>query len=126
MFFVQDVEVRWNSTYTMLVSFIENRDAIDLLSLESEEYPAISFTEWAIMESVVFVLKPIYLATMDLQNRATTIACVIPMFRTVLFKLGQKQDNKLSLNAFRGMVAAGLRQRMIGWEDNKYFFFVIL
>uniref|UniRef100_A0A915DP06 BED-type domain-containing protein n=2 Tax=Ditylenchus dipsaci TaxID=166011 RepID=A0A915DP06_9BILA len=116
----KDVEIRWNSTYKMFFSFVQNRQAVSLLSQQADVYPAFDAIEWSIMESIIDMLKPVYLSTMELQNRRTTIASVIPMYQTVLFKLRQPQTNSLFLTASRNAIISGLESRMIGWGDNKY------
>uniref|UniRef100_A0A915DWP0 BED-type domain-containing protein n=2 Tax=Ditylenchus dipsaci TaxID=166011 RepID=A0A915DWP0_9BILA len=116
----KDVEIRWNSTYKMFSSFVQNRQAVSLLSQQADVYPAFDAIEWSIMESIIDMLKPVYLSTMELQNRRTTIASVIPMYQTVLFKLRQPRTNSLFLTASRNAIISGLESRMIGWGDNKY------
>uniref|UniRef100_A0A915EEH7 BED-type domain-containing protein n=1 Tax=Ditylenchus dipsaci TaxID=166011 RepID=A0A915EEH7_9BILA len=116
----KDVEIRWNSTYKMFSSFVQNRQAVSLLSQQADLYPAFDAIEWSIMESIIDMLKPVYLSTMELQNRRTTIASVIPMYQTVLFKLRQPRTNSLFLTASRNAIISGLESRMIGWGDNKY------
>uniref|UniRef100_A0A915DXC9 Uncharacterized protein n=1 Tax=Ditylenchus dipsaci TaxID=166011 RepID=A0A915DXC9_9BILA len=70
--------------------------AVSLLSQQANVYPAFDAIEWSIMESIIDMLKPVYLSTMELQNRRTTIASVIPMYQTVLFKLQQPQTKSFS------------------------------
>ncbi|KAI3419109.1 hypothetical protein GPALN_006868 [Globodera pallida] len=79
-FSMNDVEVRWNSTFTMLRSLLENRRALAILSQE-ENLPKFSENEWDLMQAIVQVLEPIYLATKEIESRRCTISSCVPIMK---------------------------------------------
>lgn len=80
---IKNIETRWNSTYLMLNRFLKNKDAISILTHEDFSLPKISLVEWDILESVVDLLKPLYIATQELQSRKATIATVLPIYKVI-------------------------------------------
>uniref|UniRef100_A0A915DQY9 Uncharacterized protein n=1 Tax=Ditylenchus dipsaci TaxID=166011 RepID=A0A915DQY9_9BILA len=66
--------------------------------------PVLTEVDWALIESLLNVLAPIYAATMELQARKTTISCVIPMYRSLVHSL-KKAKGVAMLDAFRAKIA---------------------
>uniref|UniRef100_A0A915ERD5 Uncharacterized protein n=1 Tax=Ditylenchus dipsaci TaxID=166011 RepID=A0A915ERD5_9BILA len=61
----------------------------------ADVYPAFDAIEWSIMESIIDMLKPVYLSTIELQNRRTTIASVIRCIKQFSSNSGSREQTAL-------------------------------
>lgn len=116
----QQVDVRWNSTYLMLERFISNKAAISLLVLDLEDLPHLSPMDWSAMEAILAVLKPIFVATQELQSRRTSIASVIPIYRSLVHILKKPGNSaEFNLENVRQAIANKMDTLMLGWRNNR-------
>ena len=81
---LQDVETRWNSTYLMLERLLEQRNAINLYSVQRGGIDSLSVSEWALSERVVKILKPFYAATLEISSDDASISILIPMVSNLI------------------------------------------
>ncbi|GBP96418.1 Zinc finger BED domain-containing protein 4 [Eumeta japonica] len=63
---IQDVEVKWNSTYNMLERLLEQKTAVNLYSVKHDRIDTLSSSDWELMKNLTQVLKFFYEATLDL------------------------------------------------------------
>ncbi|KAL3125558.1 hypothetical protein niasHT_009691 [Heterodera trifolii] len=116
---IKDVEVRWNSTYLMLKSLLENRRVLSILSQE-ENLPKFTEIEWEMISAIVEVLEPMYLATLEIENRRCSISSCVPIVTTIIRHLECNANRpQIQLNEFRKAISDGLKFRMAkaGWEQ---------
>ena len=76
---LQDVETRWNSTYLMLERLVEQRQAINLFSVQRGGIESLSIAEWELAGRVVKILRPFYTATLEICADDACISLVIPL-----------------------------------------------
>lgn len=84
---VQDVEVRWNSTYMMMERLLEQKNAINLYSVEHGKIETLSSEEWANVKHLTNVLKFFYEATLQLSFDDACISIIIPLISLLNRKL---------------------------------------
>ncbi|KAL3116669.1 hypothetical protein niasHT_000747 [Heterodera trifolii] len=116
---IKDVEVRWNSTYLMLKSLLENRRVLSILS-QDENLPKFTEIEWEMISAIVEVLEPMYLATLEIENRRCSISSCVPIVTTIIRHLECNANRpQIQLNEFRKAISDGLKFRMAkaGWEQ---------
>ncbi|KAL3112006.1 hypothetical protein niasHT_013102 [Heterodera trifolii] len=128
-----DVEVRWNSTYLMLKSLLENRRVLSISSQE-DNLPKFTEIEWEMISAIVEVLEPVmkgrtnnnifcfqmYLATLEIENRRCSISSCVPIVTTIIRHLECNANRpQIQLNEFRKAISDGLKFRMAkaGWEQ---------
>ena len=82
----QDVETRWNSTYEMVESYIEQHDQVTMaLCLSGKQTLCITTDELEVLKKAMATLEPFYEATVELSSeRHTTVAKVIPLVNILM------------------------------------------
>ncbi|GBP51744.1 Zinc finger BED domain-containing protein 4 [Eumeta japonica] len=91
---IQDVEVRWNSTYNMLERLLEQKTAVNLYSVEHDRIDTLSSSDWELMKNLTQVLKFFYEATLDLSFDNACISIVIPLIALLNRKLQFRDENE--------------------------------
>ncbi|XP_044751633.1 zinc finger BED domain-containing protein 4-like [Coccinella septempunctata] len=91
---IQDIEVRWNSTYNMLERLLEQKTAINLYSLEHGRIENLSTSDWELIKNLTDVLKFFYEATLDLSFDSACISVVIPLISLLNRKLQTRSENE--------------------------------
>lgn len=76
---VQDVDVKWNSTYLMLERLLEQKNAINLYSIECGKIDTLSCNEWDVIKHLTDVLQFFSEATLDLSFDKACISIIIPL-----------------------------------------------
>ena len=77
----QDVPTRWNSTYYIMQSLVEQKRAKSAFADDDYELPAtqkLRGTQWGILEKMIPLLQPFEQLTKDISSAQATAADVIP------------------------------------------------
>lgn len=118
--------MRWNSTFLMLDGLLKNKRAVRLMGSEQlgSNFPAFTEADWSVIEAVTNVLRPIYMATIELQDRRCSIASVVPFYRTIraiLLKPSPSVQKLFDAAKLSKKLQENLDARMQGWSDNRFF-----
>lgn len=86
---IQSIETRWNSTYDMLLRFVELTDAISLILLKCTTSPPIlTATELQTIKEFIHLLKPFEEATKIIYGESyVTASKIIPVINILKRKL---------------------------------------
>lgn len=76
---LQDVPSKWDTSLHMLERLLEQKRAVNELSVECHFRELISCDQWEVMQSVCHALKPFDAARRELGARVSTLSQVIPM-----------------------------------------------
>ncbi|KAM5333655.1 zinc finger BED domain-containing protein 4 isoform 1-T2 [Glossophaga mutica] len=76
---IQDVPSKWNTSLHMLERLVEQKRAINEMSVECGFRELISCDQWEVMRSVCHALKPFDAASREMSSRMATLSQVIPM-----------------------------------------------
>ncbi|KAJ8791830.1 hypothetical protein J1605_020552 [Eschrichtius robustus] len=76
---LQDVPSKWNTSFHMLERLIEQKRAVNELSVECNFRELISCDQWEVMQSVCHALKPFDAARQEMSAHVSTLSQVIPM-----------------------------------------------
>ena len=98
---IQEVETRWNSTYTMLQWLFEQREPVgaSLASLTTD-IPPLSSEEYRIISECLIVLGPFNNATTELsQEKRVSGSKVIPLLAMVDHCLSEKMEKPPSIGS---------------------------
>ena len=77
--------VRWNTFYSMLKRILEMKDAMVLFMANYKDADKLDGEEWALIEELTIVFRPLYTATLELSGeKFTTISKVLPLTSKLL------------------------------------------
>ena len=79
---VQDVQTCWNSTFYMLQSVFEQKNALAQYAAD-HDIPQLSSQNWILVEKVIKLLEPCEQLTKDLSKDDSTISMVIPGYNVL-------------------------------------------
>lgn len=74
----QDVSTRWNSTYYMLCSLLEQNRALGIYAADFELPATFTSFEWELIENITILLKPFEELTKEICSSTASSADVIP------------------------------------------------
>jgi hypothetical protein len=85
-------------------------------------FPTFTAADWSVIEAVTEVLRPVYLATIELQSRRCSIASVLPFYLTIrdtLQEFSPTAQHLIDTKKLSQMLRDNLDARMAGWSDNR-------
>ena len=88
----QDVSTRWNSTFYMLESLLEQKRAIAQYAAEYELPATLTVHQWGLMENVITLLSPFEVLTREIRKSEASAADVIPSVRALRRLLSKEVD----------------------------------
>ncbi|XP_073710442.1 zinc finger BED domain-containing protein 4-like [Misgurnus anguillicaudatus] len=74
----QDVPTRWNSTFYMLRSLLDQRRALAAYAVDFQLPAFLSIQQWTLIENMMTILDPCEQLTRDISSSTATVADVIP------------------------------------------------
>ncbi|KAI5617806.1 zinc finger BED domain-containing protein 4, partial [Silurus asotus] len=95
---IQDVPSKWKTSYFMLERLVEQKKAIDEMSLECNFRELISCDQWEVMQSVCNALKPFEVACREMNNRTATLGQVIPLIHILNRKIDMLFDETMGID----------------------------
>jgi len=91
----QDVTTRWNSSFYMMQSLVEQKRALSAYVADYELPATLTATQWGILEKMITLLEPFEQLTRDISSAEATAADVIPgvvSLTRLLTKSDEAQD----------------------------------
>ena len=110
---VQDCPTRWNSSYLMLQSLVDNEVAISTYSSRyaTDNFLTLTHQEWRIAKKISKVLEKFHSLTLEFSKKTANIGCVIPGLFQIEVSLLFKQIRDYFQQLFRNFC---LLELMIG------------
>ena len=108
------MSTRWNSTYAMIGSVIEQKAAIVAIFHTRRElhYLEPSPTEWRILEDLHRLLEPFKDSTEILScHYYPTLSCLGPILAKLKEKLAHKIDDSVAIKSVKGAISDDLNGR---------------
>lgn len=113
---MQDVPTRWNSTFYMLQSILEQKRSLHLMAAESGSgFINLDKNQWELLESTLALLEPFEEITKIISAGWSCISEVVPY--VALLKKYLEKDNEL--HRFVGTMKSELRKSISGRFDHK-------
>lgn len=88
----QDVATRWNSTYYMLQSLLEQKRVIAAYMTDYNLPATLSAHQWMLMENIVSLLAPFEQMTKEISSAKASAAEVIPLIAALKRLLGKEVE----------------------------------
>lgn len=118
---IQDVPSKWRTSFCMLERLVEQKKAIDELSIECNFREIISCDQWEVMLSVCNALKPFDVAYREMSNRTATLGQVIPLIHILNRKIDLLFDETVGIdNMLRSLKEAMVSRMSSILHDPRY------
>ncbi|XP_053572600.1 zinc finger BED domain-containing protein 4 [Bombina bombina] len=124
---IQDVPSKWNTSFHMLERLIEQKRAIDQMSIECNFRELISCDQWEVMQSVCHALKPFEAASREMSMRMATLSQVIPMIHILNRKIEMLFEETMGVDTMLKSLKEAMVYRLSSTlHDPRYIFATLL
>ncbi|XP_074482295.1 zinc finger BED domain-containing protein 4 [Sebastes fasciatus] len=124
---IQDVPSKWRTSFFMLERLVEQKNAIDEMSIECNFREMISCDQWEVMLSVCNALKPFEVACREMNNRTATLGQVIPLIHILNRKIDLLFDETVGIdNMLRSLKEAMVSKMSATLHDPRYTWATLL
>ncbi|XP_049892088.1 zinc finger BED domain-containing protein 4 isoform X1 [Epinephelus moara] len=118
---IQDVPSKWRTSFFMLERLVEQKKAIDEMSIECNFREMISCDQWEVMLSVCNALKPFEVACREMSNRTATLGQVIPLIHILNRKIDLLFDETVGIdNMLKSLKEAMVSKMSTTLHDQRY------
>lgn len=114
----QDIQTRWNSTFYMVQSLIEQKRARGIFVSEYGLPDTLTPHQWILLEKVLSVLGPFEELTQKVSSSDAMAADVIPAVTVLHRFLTRETDEDHGIKAMKGTLAAAVRKQFTDVEEN--------
>ncbi|XP_030405093.1 zinc finger BED domain-containing protein 4 [Gopherus evgoodei] len=124
---IQDVPSKWNTSFHMLERLIEQKRAIDEMSIECSFRELISCDQWVVMQSVCHALKPFEVASREMSTHMSTLSQVIPMIHILNRKIEMLFEETMGIDTMLKSLKEAMASRLSSTlHDPRYIFATLL
>ncbi|XP_063783197.1 zinc finger BED domain-containing protein 4 [Pseudophryne corroboree] len=124
---IQDVPSKWNTSFHMLQRLIEQKSAIDEMSIECSFRELISCDQWEVMQSVCHALKPFEAASKEMSMHTATLSQVIPMIHILNRKIEMLFEETMGIDTMLKSLKEAMVCRLSSTlHDPRYIFATLL
>uniref|UniRef100_A0A8C5MMN9 Zinc finger BED-type containing 4 n=2 Tax=Leptobrachium TaxID=161697 RepID=A0A8C5MMN9_9ANUR len=124
---IQDVPSKWNTSFHMLERLIEQKRAIDEMSIECNFRELISCDQWEVMQSVCHALKPFEAARREMSMHMATLSQVIPMIHILNRKIEMLFEETMGIDTMLKSLKEAMVCRLSSTlHDPRYIFATLL
>ncbi|XP_044279363.1 zinc finger BED domain-containing protein 4 [Varanus komodoensis] len=124
---IQDVPSKWNTSFHMLERLIEQKRAIDEMSIECSFRELISCDQWEVMQSVCHALKPFEVASREMSTHMSTLSQVIPMIHILNRKIELLFEETMGIDTMLKSLKEAMVSRLSSTlHDPRYIFATLL
>lgn len=117
----QDVQTRWNSTFYMLQSLIEQKRAIGVYVSEHELPATITANQWNLMEKMINILAPFEELTRHVSCSDSFASDVIPAVTVLQRLLSKEVDEDHGVKTMKNTLLGALQKRFSDMEQNPLY-----
>lgn len=118
---IQDVPSKWRTSFFMLERLVEQKQAIDEMSIECNFREIISCDQWEVMLSVCNALKPFEVACREMSNHTATLGQVIPLIHILTRKIDMLFDETVGIdNMLKSLKEAMVSKMSATLHDPRY------
>ncbi|XP_058164950.1 zinc finger BED domain-containing protein 4 [Dasypus novemcinctus] len=124
---LQDVPSRWSTSFRMLERLVEQKRAVNEMSVECSFRELISCDQWEVMQSVCLALRPFDAASREMSARASTLGQVIPMIHVLTRKVEALAEETTGIDTMLRVLREALLSRAAATlRDPRYVFATLL
>ncbi|XP_069485349.1 zinc finger BED domain-containing protein 4 [Ambystoma mexicanum] len=124
---IQDVPSKWNTSFLMLERLIEQKRAVDEISIDCSFRELISCDQWEVMQSVCHALKPFEAASREMSTHMATLSQVIPMIHILNRKIEMLFEETMGIDTMLKSLKEAMVCRLSSTlNDPRYIFATLL
>lgn len=124
---IQDVPSKWMTSFFMLERLVEQKKAIDEISIECNFREMISCDQWEVMQSFCNALKPFEVACREMSSHTATLGQVIPLIHILNRKIDLLFDETVGIDNMLKSLKEAMVSRMSGTlQDPRYMWATML
>lgn len=117
----QDVSTRWNSTYYMMQSLVEQKRVLSAYAADYELPTTLTATQWGIMEKMITLLKPFEQLTRDISSAEATAADVIPGVVSLTRLLAKMDESDKGVQTAKHTLLEAVSKRFNGVQTEPLY-----
>ncbi|XP_065126269.1 zinc finger BED domain-containing protein 4-like [Paramisgurnus dabryanus] len=117
----QDVKTRWNSTYYMIQSILEQKRTLCAFAADHELPASMTANHWALLEKTMIVLSPFEELTRAISSSSSTTADVIPTISVLKRLLSQERDTDARIKTMKSTLLQAVNTRFGNIEDEPLY-----
>ncbi|KAK0142029.1 Zinc finger BED domain-containing protein 4 [Merluccius polli] len=117
----QDVQTRWNSTFYMIQSLMQQKRALGVFVSEYELPDNLTAPQWTLLEKTVTVLGSFEELTRKVSSSDATAADVIPAVTVLQRFLSRETDDDHGIKTMKGTLAAAVTRRFSDVEEQPFY-----
>lgn len=107
----QDVATRWNSTFYMLTSLLQQKRALAAYAVDFDLPAFLSPNQWALIENMLTILDPCEQLTKNMSSATATAADVIPSIEALKRLLNKTVATDHGIKTSKSMLLQAVEQR---------------
>ncbi len=117
----QDVKTRWNSTYYMIQSILEQKRTLCTFAADHELPAVLTADHCALLEKTMIVLSPFEELTRTISSSSSTTADVIPTVSVLKRLLSQERDTDTGIKTMKSTLLQAVNTRFGYIEDEPLY-----
>ncbi|XDV11792.1 hypothetical protein PO909_000627 [Leuciscus waleckii] len=117
----QDVITRWNSTFYMLESLIEQRRALGAFATEHDLPATLTMHQWGLIENVLTLLAPFEELTKEISSSTATASDVIPAITMLKRLLEKRADTDFGVGTTKATLLEAVQRRFSDVEKEPLY-----
>lgn len=110
----QDIATRWNSTFYMMRSLVEQKRALGAYAADFELPATLTANQWGIIENMITLLAPFEQLTRDISSAEASAADVIPAVVALTRLLGRPSDTDRGVQTTKTTLLEAVNHRFNG------------
>lgn len=122
----QDVPTRWNSTFYIMQSLMEQKRALAAYAVDFELPAFLTPHQWALIENMVTILSPCEQLTKDISSASATAADVIPSIQALRRLLNRPASTDHGVKTSKSTLLQAVEQRFNHIYTEGLFFLVTI
>ncbi|XP_076838907.1 zinc finger BED domain-containing protein 4-like [Brachyhypopomus gauderio] len=117
----QDIKTRWNSTYYMMQSLLEQKRALSAYVADHDLPATLTSLQWALLERAMIVLAPFEELTRKVSSSTASAADVIPAVTVLKRILGKESDCDSGIKTMKTTLLQAVNNRFSAVEDEPLY-----
>ncbi|XP_063041041.1 zinc finger BED domain-containing protein 4-like [Engraulis encrasicolus] len=117
----QDVSTRWNSTFYMLQSLVEQKLALASYAAEYELPCSFTVHQWKLIENTITILAPFEELTKEISSSSASAADVIPCVRALTRLLEKTVETDHGVKTAKSVLLDAVQRRFADIDAQKLY-----